>query len=447
MSMQTPRDVIRSYLVIAGIYTLSASLIWGVNTLFLLDAGLNIAGVFIANAAFTAGMVVFEIPTGVLADTSGRRMSFLLSVVVIALATVGYVLIGEMGGGLLAFCVMSVFLGLGFTFYSGAVEAWLVDALDATGFDEELDHIFARGAMITGGAMLIGSILGGVLGSFDLALPYIGRAILLGIVFVFAYRTMFDLGYEPRALELSRIPAEMKQLAQSSIKYGWQEPQIKLLMMMAFIQSGFMIWAFYAWQPYFLDLYGDPDAIWIAGIIAALLSISMMIGNAIVEYVIRFCGKRTTLMLWSVGIFSVCMLGVGLTSSFWVAVPLFLTAMVTTGVMRPVRQTYIHHIIPSHQRASVLSVDAMFSSGGGIVNQVGLGQVAQQVGIAEGYIIGGVTTSVGLPLMWLLRRYGGEADIIVGTANTKGARSTQNLAPVPPTETPSPADLDVQIGD
>ena len=75
----TPQQVIRNYRAMAGLYTLSASLIWGVNTLFLLDAGLDIFGVFIANAAFTAGMFLFEIPTGVVADTLGRRTSFLRS--------------------------------------------------------------------------------------------------------------------------------------------------------------------------------------------------------------------------------------------------------------------------------------------------------------------------------------------------------------------------------
>ena len=79
----SPSRVIRSYLVISGIFTLSASLIWGINTLFLLDAGLTIFEVFVANAAFTAAMALFEIPTGVVADTRGRRASFLLSEAII----------------------------------------------------------------------------------------------------------------------------------------------------------------------------------------------------------------------------------------------------------------------------------------------------------------------------------------------------------------------------
>lgn len=71
-------------------YTLAAALIWGVNTLFLLGAGLDIFEVFIANAAFTAASVLFEIPAGALADTHGRRVSLLLSVAILSVTTVVY---------------------------------------------------------------------------------------------------------------------------------------------------------------------------------------------------------------------------------------------------------------------------------------------------------------------------------------------------------------------
>jgi hypothetical protein len=72
------RRVERTYLVLTLVTTLAASFIWGVNTLFLLDAGLSNTEAFTANAFFTVGQVVFEIPTGVVADVCGRRFSFLL---------------------------------------------------------------------------------------------------------------------------------------------------------------------------------------------------------------------------------------------------------------------------------------------------------------------------------------------------------------------------------
>lgn len=96
------RALVRRYYTYAGIYTLAASIIWGINTLFLLDAGLSVAEVFFANAAFSVGTVLFEIPTGVVADTVGRRASFLLSVLVLAGATFAYVALAAIGGGVVA---------------------------------------------------------------------------------------------------------------------------------------------------------------------------------------------------------------------------------------------------------------------------------------------------------------------------------------------------------
>ena len=123
------RAIIRTYLGIAATTTLAQSLIWGVNTLFLLDAGLDIFGVMVANAAFTVSQMFFEVPTGVIADTLGRRASYLLSVATIAVSTLLYVWFGLAGYGVVPFALASALLGLGYTFYTGAVDAWMVDAL------------------------------------------------------------------------------------------------------------------------------------------------------------------------------------------------------------------------------------------------------------------------------------------------------------------------------
>jgi len=89
----TSRRVIRTYLTLALFNTLAASLIWGINTLFLLDAGLSIVEAFAANAFFTAGMVLFEIPTGVIADSKGRRVSYLLGTLTLAITTFLYLVL------------------------------------------------------------------------------------------------------------------------------------------------------------------------------------------------------------------------------------------------------------------------------------------------------------------------------------------------------------------
>src|SRR6188508_403407 len=89
------RGVQRTYLLLTLLTTLAASFIWGINTLFLLDAGLNNTEAFAANAFFTLGQVLFEVPTGVVADTRGRRFSFLLGAATLLVSTLLYLLMWQ----------------------------------------------------------------------------------------------------------------------------------------------------------------------------------------------------------------------------------------------------------------------------------------------------------------------------------------------------------------
>src|SRR4249919_615048 len=150
----TPRTVQRTYLTLTLFTTLSASFIWGINTLFLLDAGLDNTQAFTVNAFFTVGEVLFEIPTGIVADTRGRRFSFLLGAGTLLVATLLYLLMWQIRAGLLGWALASILLGLGFTFFSGATEAWLVDALRSTGFTGTLESVFGRAQAYGGVAML-----------------------------------------------------------------------------------------------------------------------------------------------------------------------------------------------------------------------------------------------------------------------------------------------------
>ena len=203
--------IIRTYLWLSGLFTLSASMIWGINTLFLLNAGLDIFQVFVVNGVFTLGSVLFEIPTGVVADTLGRRVSFLISTVVLTFGTLAYVWASTTEMALVHFIWVSLLLALGYTFHSGAVEAWLVDALHFTGYDKELESVFSQAAAINGVGMIFGSIAGGFLGTLSLSIPYLLRAtffVLAGLVGIFAMR---DLGYEKKPLTAKNTHAHHGQ--------------------------------------------------------------------------------------------------------------------------------------------------------------------------------------------------------------------------------------------
>ena len=421
------QSIIKSYLTLTGIYTLAASIIWGINTLYLLDAGLSILQVFIVNSIFTGGMSLFEIPTGVTADTKGRRVSFLLSLFILVIGTIGYVFASFSSDPLLWFIITSIILGLGYTFYSGAMEAWLVDALKSSDYNGPLDRIFSRSSMVSGAAMLIGSVLGGLLGNYNLVFPYYLRILLLLIVFVIAWFRMFDIGFQPRDISYRDLPKEMLKITRTSIEFGWKTPSVRLLIMAGFVQSIFMAWGFFAWQPYFLELLGQ-NLPWVAGVIASLIALASIAGNAIVELSSRFCGRRTTLFTISAAVSTAAVIGVGFSTNFYLAVGLYLVSMMMMGLWGPVKQAYIHELIPSEQRATVISFDALISSGASVAGQNALGQLAQIRNLASGYVFGGAITFLVLPIVLLLRKRNDEIDFIKGNkVGQDGACAAQGL--------------------
>jgi MFS family permease len=284
--------------------------------------------------------------------------------------------------------------------------------------------------MVTGAAMLIGTMSGGLLGSIDLALPYLVRSGILASVFLVAFFTMHDLGFRPRTLRLMDIPQEMKSVAEASIAYGWRRRSVRLLMGVSLLQWGFLTWGFYAWQPYFLKLLGQ-DAVWIAGLVAAAIALSTIAGNAVVDWFSQFCGRRTTLLLWASAVQTVAAIGVGLAGSFWLAVILFLVVAAAIGITGPVKQAYIHEMVPSGQRASVVSFDSMMGNAGGVLGQSGLGYLSRVRSIEEGYVAGGLATVLILPLIIVLRLLREPTDILVGKrAGSRAGCAGQGLPQV-----------------
>ena len=411
MHLMDSNRVIRAYLIISGLFTLSASLIWGINTLFLLEAGLSLFEVFVANAAFTGAMALLEVPTGVVADTRGRRASFLLSAITLAVGTLAYVAADAIGGGLLLFSLAGAILALGYTFYSGAVEAWLVDALKAVGYEHELDRVFARAQMVSSVAMIIGTIGGGAVGQLDLRLPYIVRAVAILIAFVVGLRMMHDMGFTPRALRFRGMAGEMRKVARAGITFGWRAPALRLLVIESFITWGVFSWAWYAWQPYFLELYGT-DAIWVAGMIAALFALAGIAGNALVGRFARPGMRRTTLLLGAAAAASASMIGTGIVQTFWLTVPIFLLGGIAEGLQQPVRQTYLHNSIPTEERATLVSFDSLMGNLGSVGTQSGLGYLSQERSIPMGFVVGGIAMGLSIPFYARIRALEQPADRI-----------------------------------
>ncbi len=407
------RRIQRTYLVLILGNTLAASFIWGVNTLFLLDAGLSNLEAFAANAFFTLGMVVFEIPTGIVADTVGRRASYLLGTLVLSASTVLYWLMWVWSAPFWAWAAASVLLGLGFTFFSGAVEAWLVDALRASDYKGELDPVFSKGQIVGGIAMLAGSVLGGVIAQLtDLGVPFLVRAGILALMLVVAFLAMRDIGFTPDKSE-GPIKA-VRTVFRGSVKHGLGNPPVRYLMLAAPFTAGVGFYVFYALQPYLLELWGDPKAYSIAGLAAAIVAGSAIVGGILAPRVRKLFKKRTTVLIIA-GIVGVCLLlALGITPNFWVALAILIVWGVASSIDDPIRRAYLNGLIPSKQRATVLSFESLMGNVGGIGIQPALGRAADLNGYAFSLAIGGVISAVAVPFMFLSRKQNAPADSATG---------------------------------
>ena len=256
-----------------------------------------------------------------------------------------------------------MFLGLGFTFFSGAVEAWLVDALAATGFDGDLEAVFGRGQIVSGIAMLVGSVAGGLIAqATSLGVPFVIRAGVLLVMFVVAFRLMHDVGFTPAKGQ--RPLAEMRRITADSVEYGWRVPAVKWLMLSSLFSGGVGIYAFYALQPYLLELYGDPTAYSIAGLVAAIVAGAQILGGIAAPRIRRLFHRRTSALIAmsSLGVVTLALIGV--IEAFAAVIALIVVWGLLFAAEMPIRQAYINGMIPSKQRATILSFDSLMSSTG-----------------------------------------------------------------------------------
>ena len=288
-SAYTTRRIIAAYVSMTTVFTLAASLVWAVNTIFLIRlGGLSLFQVMLVNAIYTVGQMVFEVPTGVVADTIGRKASILLSLATLIVSTLLYVVTPRFGWGFAGFAVASVIIGLGYTFQTGAIDAWLVDALDSCEYEPPKERVFARGQIAGGIGMLGGSLLGGLLGQIDLVLPYVVRAGLIAVCFVVVVVMVRDEGFEPRPLKVSTFGSETKRVFDAGARYGWSSTVVRPLLWVSAIGGVFFMYGFYSWQPYVLGLLGDQNAVWLLGVVQAGFSAAGIVGNTLVG---RIMGK------------------------------------------------------------------------------------------------------------------------------------------------------------
>jgi MFS family permease len=334
-----------------------------------------------------------------------------MGTVSLALATLAYLFAWQAGSPFWVWAVISAFLGLGFTFFSGATEAWLVDALAFTKFKGSLESVFGKGQMVAGAAMLSGSVAGGLTAqATNLGVPYLLRAGFLFLTMVVAAIYMKDLGFTPK--RTGRAVKDMQNTFKASLKYGLKNRPVRWLMIAAPFASGVGFYTFYALQPHLLNLYGDQQAYAVAGLAAAIVAGAQIMGGFLAGQVKRLFTLRTTVLLSGTAVSAIFLFALGFTNSFWLAIFFLVIWALMFAALMPVRQTYLNGLIPSNQRATVLSFDSLMGSSGGVVIQPALGKVADNFNYPLSFMSGAGIQLLSLPFILLARREKPQSDKI-----------------------------------
>jgi MFS family permease len=131
-----------------------------------------------------------------------------------------------------------------------------------------------------------------------------------------------------------------------------------------------------------------------------------------VPWLRRIFRRRTDALLGG-AVIGIVMLGLlGLHPGFVVALVLLAASSFIFAITRPLRSAFMNGVIPSAQRATVLSFDSLMGSAGGVVAQPALGRVADVNGYAASYLVSAGIQVLALPFMLLARREKASSDPI-----------------------------------
>ena len=149
----------------------------------------------------------------------------------------------------------------------------------------------------------------------------------------------------------------------------------------------------------------------------------------------RIFRSRTSVLIGAVSLGGLAIVGVGLASlleipiGFWVAVVLLAIAALISALSGPMQQAYMNAVIPSKQRATVLSFASLTGSAGGVVFQPALGRVADVWSLGIGYIVSGALFLLQLPFLFRVKAMGLDADVVSQPDQAPAENPADGLAP------------------
>jgi len=400
---RSDRAPIPVYLLLTGAQALFFSLTFTVNIIYQATVvGLNPLQMVLVGTVLEATCFLFEIPTGIVADIYSRRLSILIG---IALIGTGFVLEGAVPH-FWAIMLAQVIWGIGYTFTSGAIEAWITDEVG----EDRVGPVFLRGTQVGLIGGITGTILSALLGLIAIQLPIIlagGGMIALCMVLI-AIMPERHMHVTPR--EERSTFAHMRRTAVEGMRLARQRQVVRTLILISLI-VGLASEAFDRLnQVYILDRFAFPSmfgsnnpVIWfgLSGIVSTILGLAA--SEVLTRRNPEALGSGTPARLLTIcaGLQVATTIVFALSGNLWLAFGMLWLRTALGAITGPVEAAWMNRNLDSPLRATVISMNGQANAIGQVAGGPALGWVGNVVSVRAALLC---SAAVLAPIVALYRR-------------------------------------------
>lgn len=378
-----PRSAVFSYLFLSAASSLLFFMVFTINLLYHVETvGLSPLQLVLVGTTLEGVIVLFEVPTGIVADLVSRRRSVLIGFVLIG---VGFIIEGSFPV-FIAILAAQVFWGIGYTFTSGATEAWITDEVG----DQNVGPVLLRGTQ----AQLVGT-LGGILIGTGLGIVAIQLPIVLGgvgfvLLAIVLWRIMPETNFHATPREERSTFQHMASTFRDGLLVARTRPVVRVLLA-ASLLIGFASESFdRLWTKHLIDTHpfpslpGDNDLVLWFGAITFVGTILSLIATQALN---RFSpeslqpGTPTKMLASLVAVRVVATLVFALAGSLWLALAMLWIRGLIGNVSGPIGVAWLNRNIEPRTRATVISFSEQVASVGEIGGGPPLGWIGSNYGV------------------------------------------------------------------
>lgn len=353
------------------------------------ERGMSLSQAALVDVTFFVAAALAEIPTGVVADRFGRKLSMTTGTTLLCAGLFGWTLAPTLPLIIVAYVVM----GVGMTFLSGAEDAFFYETLRTSGRADDYPRLLGRLGATVPGALALGSVSGGFLAELNLTLPFL----IAGVFLLLALGVVVTL-VEPEAEKGARAqtPASLAQMVRQVLALLHTRPTLRYSMLyLALVPlASFMVESVFV-QPQALAL-GVPLAG--IGVIIMAVHLTAMAGSAWSARVVGRLGEGRVLYTAPMAI---C-LSLLLLAALQVLPSLLLIVVMglVTAVVHPVLLARTQEALSDDIRATTLSMQSLTFTLVAALSQPTLGAVADHWGLPAAYVALAGALSLAMALLF-----------------------------------------------